>query len=281
MKESNSLPLISVIVTTKNERNYLEDCLASIKKQNFPQQSIEIIVVDNNSIDGTQEIAKKFTDKVFNKGPERSSQRNFGIMQANGKYILYLDADMTLSRDVIKTCAEKCETEGYVGLYTPERIKGKGFWIKVRDFERSFYNASCIDAVRFIKREEALKIGGFDESITGPEDWDFDRRLKSMGKTTLIDTLIFHNENGFSLKKYLNKKNYYMKDFNRYVEKWGVADPIIKKQLGFRYRIFVVFFENNKWKKLIMHPFLAFGMYFLKGCIGINYLILKHRKKFY
>jgi glycosyltransferase involved in cell wall biosynthesis len=279
MKENAPLPHISVIVTTKNSQYYLAGCLSSIKAQSLPQQDIEIIVVDNNSIDDTKKVAKQFTDKVFNKGPERSAQRNFGIIQARGKYILYLDADMTLSTDVIKTCVEKCETEGYIGSYIPERIKGDGFWIKVRDFERSFYNATCIDAVRFIKREEVLKIGGFDESLTGPEDWNFDRRLKSLGKTALIDVPLFHNENGFSLKSYLNKKNYYIKDFDRYAKKWGYSDPIIKKQLGYRYRLFGVFVENNKWKKLIEHPVLTLGMYFLKGCVGVDYLIVKRRKE--
>lgn len=45
----------------------------------------------------------------------------------------------------------------------------------MRDFERSFYNTACIDAVRFVRKDKFLEIGGFDESLTGPEDWDFDR----------------------------------------------------------------------------------------------------------
>jgi len=40
---------------------------------------VEIIVVDNNSTDNTVKIAKRFTDKVYNKGPERSTQRNYGV----------------------------------------------------------------------------------------------------------------------------------------------------------------------------------------------------------
>jgi len=63
---------------------------------------MEIIVVDNNSQDKTKEIAYRYTDKVYNFGPERSAQRNFGVKQAAGKYILYLDADMVLSENVMK-----------------------------------------------------------------------------------------------------------------------------------------------------------------------------------
>ncbi|GAH55484.1 unnamed protein product, partial [marine sediment metagenome] len=73
--------------------------------------------------------------------------------------------------------ANRCEKEDYITLYIPEKIIGRGFWIKVRDLERSFYNATYIDCVRFIKKGAFDKVGGFDETLTGPEDWDFDRRV--------------------------------------------------------------------------------------------------------
>ena len=145
---------VSVVVTTKNEEKNIESCLNSIKRQShYPKDRIEIIVVDNNSKDRTVEVAKTFTDKVYNKGPERSIQRNLGIEEATGKYILCLDADMILSENVIKECVTKCENEDNIALYIPEKIIGRGFWIKVRDFERGFYNATCIDCVRFFRRK--------------------------------------------------------------------------------------------------------------------------------
>lgn len=82
---------VSVIITTKNEEENIANCLESIKQQTYPQEKIEIIVVDNNSVDKTKEIALKYTDKVYNFGPERSAQRNFGIRQARREYILSLE----------------------------------------------------------------------------------------------------------------------------------------------------------------------------------------------
>ncbi len=78
------LPLVSVIVTTKNEERNIENCLKSIRNQTY--KNIEIIVVDNNSDDRTKEIAKKYTAQVFNHGPERSAQRNLGAERAESKY---------------------------------------------------------------------------------------------------------------------------------------------------------------------------------------------------
>ncbi len=60
-------------------------------------KNIELIVVDNNSTDGTKTIAQKYTNKVYNFGPERSAQRNYGAAKSKGKYPVFLDADMELS----------------------------------------------------------------------------------------------------------------------------------------------------------------------------------------
>ena len=70
-------PVVSVIVTTRNEEHNIANCLESIKVQNYPQDKIEIIVVDNNSLDKTKEIALKYTNKIYNFGPERLSPEKF------------------------------------------------------------------------------------------------------------------------------------------------------------------------------------------------------------
>ncbi len=264
--------LASVIITTQNEERHIDNCIESIKNQSYPEDGIEIIVVDNNSTDRTKEIAKKYTEKVYNLGPERSTQRNFGIKQSSGRYVLYLDADMILSKEIIAECIEKCERADNIALYIPERIIGQGFWIKVRDFERSFYNATCIDCVRFVRRDKFLEIGGFDESLTGPEDWDFDRRIRQVGPVGIVEAPIYHNEGGFNFNKYLSKKAYYACSFQKYIDKWGKNDAVIRKQFGFWYRYFGVFIEKRKWIRLIRHCLLAMGIYVLRIEVGLMYL---------
>lgn len=265
-------PSVSIIITTKNESANIGNCLSSIKNQGYNQDGIEIIVVDNNSTDETKDIARQYTDRVYNYGPERSAQRNFGVRQAGGKYILYLDADMILSSAVISECVKMCEEKSAIALYIPERITGRGFWIKVRDFERSFYNATCIDAVRFIRKDKFLDVGGFDETLTGPEDWDFDRRIKPKGKTAIIESPICHNEGNFRLSEYVKGKLYYARTFDRYINKWGKNDSLLKKQLGFWYRYFGVFFEKGKVFRLLSHPVLMIEIYFLRLLVGFMYI---------
>jgi len=90
--------IVSVVITTKNEEKHIGNYLESIRSQSYPQEKIEIIGVDNNSHDNAKTIANQYTDKTYNFGLERSAQRNFGVSQANGKYVYYVDSDMRLMR---------------------------------------------------------------------------------------------------------------------------------------------------------------------------------------
>ncbi|PIS08803.1 glycosyl transferase [Candidatus Beckwithbacteria bacterium CG10_big_fil_rev_8_21_14_0_10_34_10] len=279
-----NLPLVSITITTKNEEKNIKRCLQSIKKQSY--KNIEIIVVDNNSVDKTKNIARKFTKKVYNLGPERSAQRNLGMLKkSKGEYLVYLDADMSLSTHLIKNAIYKLENnrDNLKALYIPEIIVGNSFWSKVRNFERSFYNATSIDAVRIIKSNIFRKTKGFDESLTGPEDWDLNKRIKKIGKLGLLAEKkgkIFHHEE-FNLLNYLNKKQYYLKSFSKYIKKWDKNDPDIKKQFNPLYRGLLVFIEKNKWIKIVKYPFLFAGIIWLRFLTGLVFIInnLKTSKK--
>jgi glycosyltransferase involved in cell wall biosynthesis len=303
--DEDLLDLVSIVITTKNEEKNISNCLQSIKEQTYPKNFIEIIVIDNQSIDRTKDIARKFTEKVFDKGPERSAQRNFGILSiAKGDYILFLDADMILSPCLVDRCVNKMLADDLLGLYVPEIILGNSFWCQVRRFERSFYDGTVIDVARFVRKDVFERVESFDESMSGPEDWDFDKKLRSLGKVGLLESdsdgtsapnhwkqahqisqlgvdpskyvaVIFHNESDFKLKTYIKKKGYYSRDMDRYIEKWGREDPDIRKQLGLYYRFLGVFMESGKWKRFVIRPDLAIGIYFLRFLVGLQYLFRK------
>jgi len=83
--------IASVVITTKNEERNIRFCLEGIACQSWPYR--EVIVVDNSSSDCTVEIARTFTNKVFDKGPERSAQRNYGMPGFFIARLLYRSAD--------------------------------------------------------------------------------------------------------------------------------------------------------------------------------------------
>jgi len=94
-KNSKTSPKISIIIPTLNSASVLNECLSSIIKQNY--KNLEIIIVDNGSIDNTVNIAKKYTNNIYN-NPIKSAEASkaYGVKKANGKYIALIDSDNIL-----------------------------------------------------------------------------------------------------------------------------------------------------------------------------------------
>lgn len=271
--------LVSIIITTKNEEEVLERLLKSIKSQTFSR--IEIIVVDNNSNDNTKKIAKKYTNNVFNKGPERSAQRNFGAKKAVGKYLLVLDADMELTPNVVSECVAEFEKHKKVGAVSiPETSITSTFWENVKAFERTFYNLEgdeVTDAARFFPKKIFDEVGGYDEKITGPEDWDLPERVKKAGyKIGRVRAKIKHYESVPNPFKLAKKKYYYGLNSHRYLAKHNI-NPIGAKTIYF---LRPVFYKN--WKRLISHPVLTVSMFVMLTLEqfggGLGYLVGRFRK---
>jgi glycosyltransferase involved in cell wall biosynthesis len=251
--------IVSVIITTRNEERNIKNCLESITQQSY--KSIEILVVDNGSTDKTKEIAQKYTKNVLNIGPERSAQRNFGAKKSKGEYLLFLDADMILTEQVIKECIKTIKSSKVGGIIIPEQSFGEGFWASAKALERSFYiGDDFIEAARFFPKKVFEEVKGFDLNLTGPEDWDLSQRVKIQFGLARIKSLIKHNEGKLSLRTTLKKKYYYSKKISEYKQK-SIHTKTTSVQLNpfHRYRLFF-----SKPTKIYQDPVLFLGMLFMK-----------------
>lgn len=273
---SKSQPLVSVIVTTKNEEKRLGALLESLLLQTYP--NLEIIVVDNASSDATKAIAAKFTEKVFDKGPERSAQRNYGVKQSLGQYVLILDADMELTPSVVADCVDLLQANPTVkAAIIPEESFGEGFWAKCKALERSCYvGDDSIEAARFFEKAVYDELGGFDEGITGPEDWDLSRRVGSKYKIGRIKSFILHNEGNLKLTTLMRKKRMYARKAGNYLNKH--RQSIASSQTIYFLR--PAFYRN--WRKLLAHPVTFGGMVFMLsaefGAAGMGFVETKLKK---
>lgn len=240
-------PIVSIIITTRNEEEVIKNLLESIKKQTFKR--FEIILVDNNSTDKTVSIAKQYTKAIHRKGPERSVQRNYGAQKARGKYLLFLDADMELSPTILAECVKNIEKEKSGGVIIPEESFGKGYWTQIKAFERTFYiGDETIEAARLYKKKIFDEIKGFDINITGPEDWDLSERVKKKYTLTRIKSFIRHNEGTLSLTALLQKKYYYGLKASRYLA--NRKSSAISSQTIYMLR--PAFYRG--WKRLLRNP---------------------------
>ena len=265
---------LSVVISTRNEAANIANCIRAFDAF---RSDVEIIVVDNRSTDDTKAIAAALGATVLDKGPERCAQRNLGWQTARADWVIVLDADMILPTETIEEILARVSGESADGLkayWIPEVRTGRGLRTKARNFERSFYDGTCIDALRLFHRSVLEATGGYDETlIAGGEDWELDIRILATGaKCAVLKHHLIHNEKQLTLKRTLEKKAYYTKSMVEYQAKWK-GHPALKRQFGLWYRYFGVFFENGKWRKLIRHPILAFVMYCERVAVGVVYLI--------
>jgi len=261
---------LSVVITTRNEAANIAACVRSFDAV-AKRGDVEVIVVDNASTDDTKAIAASLGAAVYDKGPERSAQRNLGWQVAKGEWVLVLDADMIIPPETVE---EILSIESGDAYWVPEVRTGDGIRVKARNFERSFYDGTCIDALRLFRRSVLEKTGGYDENlIAGPEDWELDIRvLESGAKCAVLKHNLIHNEKRLTFSRMLQKKAYYTKSFAAYQEKWK-GHPAVRRQFSPFYRFVGVFMENGKWRKVLRHPVLFAVMMFERVAVGVVYLL--------
>lgn len=250
-------PLASVLVHTKNSERTILAHLTSINNQSY--KNIEVIVVDNNSIDNTVKIAKQFKTKIFNYGPERSAQRNFAAKKAHGDFYLIPDSDMILDKDVVNECVSSVTHDPKIkAIIICERTKGIGFWAKCKALERECYiGDNTIEAARFFDKDVFWEMGGYDENLTGPEDWDLPQRIKKKYKIGRIKSRVVHDEGEVTLLVLMKKKYYYARQLSNYLKKHSLR--LTSMQIIYLLR--PAFYKN--WRKLIRNPVVACGMIFM------------------
>ena len=107
---------VSMIIPVYNVRDYLRKCLDSVAAQTY--QALEVIIVNDGSPDDSLEIILEYTAKnphfhcftIENRG--QGGARNYGLEQASGEYIMYLDSDDYIAPNCVEALVTALETTG-------------------------------------------------------------------------------------------------------------------------------------------------------------------------
>jgi glycosyltransferase involved in cell wall biosynthesis len=260
--KSREMPLISIVIPTYHCERTIEKCLQSISRQSY--LNIETIVVDSINYTFSEKeryktIIKKYA-RYYVDGPERSIQRNRGIQEAKGDFILILDQDMYLSPTVVEECIDVITKKNYIALIIPEISIGEGFWTKCVALERyvSIYLEGGVnECCRFFRKKDALAIGGYDTTIVGVEDSDFHYRMKMKGPIGKIKNYLYHDEGRTSFFGRIKKKYYYSKAFRKYLKRY--PDIAIAQFFPIK-KAYVKHFDL-----LLRHPLLTAGLVLLRS----------------
>lgn len=190
MGQEETTRLVSVVVCARNRSELIADTLRSV----LANKPGEVIVIDDQSTDGTADVARKFTDRVIrSEGKGLAAARQLGAERASGRYVAYVDSDVILSEGSLAQMVAVLEEDSSyaavraIVLVTPAN---KSYWAgaarEVKDLARGrgplpgeTTGVGC--AAVAIRRELILKFR-FDPFFVGAaEDADFFGRLLGAG----------------------------------------------------------------------------------------------------
>lgn len=185
---------LSVIIPTYNRYDLLRKCLDNLVPdfQTIDAKSYEIIVSDDSKTNEEIEILKKeYPFVTFVPGPQKgpASNRNNGAKYAKGDWLVFIDDDCLPDKDILQVYLNEINKgiyqgiEGYINADRPKErfdeesplnLSGGCFW-------------TCNIAV---DKEVFNKLNGFDEGFpfAALEDTDFYERLKTVAKTTFLES---------------------------------------------------------------------------------------------
>ncbi len=179
-KWSGWTPFVSIVIPAYNEEEYIEKCLNSILKLDYPRKNMEIIVVDDGSTDSTYKKAQKYGKKgvkvLRKKNGGKGAALNYGIARAKGELLITMDADSHATPGVLKELIPYFDDPEVMAVTPAVKIAPSNVLIK--EFQRIEYLMilfsrkllSYIDSVpvtpgpfSVFRRKIFKEIGGFDE----------------------------------------------------------------------------------------------------------------------
>lgn len=230
MPEEPNLPTISVIIANYNGKKHLKGCLASLKRVNYPEGQLELLVVDNDSEDGSKEwLRRHYSDVQVVEAKSNlgfGPACNLGAQKSQGEFLAFLNNDATVHpqwlRELLNSFLQKepfiATTSALILDSTGKRIDFAGgamtFYAEglhlsfgkpytPEEFQKKpFESPFPCGASMLIPKELFLKAGCFDERFFFYyEDMDLGWRLSNMGyKHLMIPTaLCYHLHHGSSM----------------------------------------------------------------------------------
>jgi glycosyltransferase involved in cell wall biosynthesis len=213
---------ISLVICTYNRSAYIEDAMESLYNQTLPRENYEVIVVNNNSSDNTQQICEAFIAShndaqfyYFNE-PEQGASfaRNTGARHVHSPLLCFMDDDAVAESDylekIVRFFDEHPDAGGLGGRIIPKYIPAEPEWMShyVSSLVGHFHYSDAVTAFRpgkyplesnmIIRKKDFDAVGGFNNALPGVvgtlriggEGKDFFLKLQALGRTIYYDPAI-------------------------------------------------------------------------------------------
>lgn len=202
---------ISVVIPCYNEEKFVGGLLKDLSHQTIAPN--EVIVADCGSTDKTAEVAKSFASKLpikiaKSKYQSPGATRNVGAKKAQSEYLLFIDADIRIPKDLIEKITTSLDNTP-VDFLTPryksdgQHIVDSGLMWHINNLMlinfRLLKRLWAIGGVMVVKRTMHDKIGGFSQKLKVGDDIDYSRKLRKHGASFIYlnNVQVFHSSRRF------------------------------------------------------------------------------------
>lgn len=208
---SGAFPKVSVYIVNYNYGRYVEQAIESVLGQSF--QDFELLIIDNNSTDGSREIISRYaqhekTLTIFQDNIGLNRTNNVAIDQSTGRYVMRLDADDYLHENALEMLAGTLDRRPDVGLVFPDYFlidpDGKLLDVVQRhDFDEvTLLDQPAHGACTMIRRECLEALGGYDEAYHCQDGWDiWVRFIQRYGVANIDLPLFYYRQHPASLTR--------------------------------------------------------------------------------
>ena len=263
----NKKPLVSILIPLYNTKEYIADTIESCLNQTYG--NVEIVIVDDGSTDGSEQIIKKYV-KLYNNikyyrqnnyGAPRA--RNLAFEKSSGEYIQYLDADDLISKNKIASQIEIAKTYNYAPdiifsskfSYFTNSIKDAKYFKQTID---KSYNSGIdwlIDSWSgggfgvvmgwLTHRKLIQKAGKWDETLKKNQDGEFFSRVLLNAKRVIMtdNTMVYYRRTGsHSISSSRSEEAIYsvlesLKKYKKNIK--GINNILLKEALALAYANFI------------------------------------------
>lgn len=247
------MPYVTAIITTFNRANYLKKAIVSVLAQTM--NDFELLILDNGSIDDTEEVVRNFKDvriRYIKHEPLNISQaRNLGVKEAKSEYIAFLDDDDEwLPNKLMDETRTFKHAEKNVGLvyggffridtegnkFYTHKPKLKGSILKEILSLKDDFTGSASNPM--LKKSVLLQLGGYDEKVHTGEDWELYLRLTEKFYVNFVSDPVvkirhhFGTRLGARLKDYIDLEKMVLERFDYIFKKNKKLQSFYLQRIG-------------------------------------------------
>ncbi len=203
MFHKNKVVNFSIIMPTYNRAFCIKNAVDSVLEQDY--QNFELLIIDDGSSDGTEELILKTYPEEIKNGKivfarfahiGVSHARNMGLRLAKNPWIAYMDTDNIMVKGFLRFFAETMIAKKAECYYCKISIPSKGIEIGKKFKYKRLEKSNYIDMGAFVHSKKLyLKYGGFDENLKRFVDWDLVLTYTKHTKPVFIDkALVNYND---------------------------------------------------------------------------------------